>query len=112
GFLGVAEAKQQVYHRPASDDIGEAGIDLGMIRQLQRRICRVPRSKRTQHDLMAAAGIPECSYSSRSVELDRMHFEPANSEVHVADRSRIARFRRLEKIDSGHQDAPGRQRLI
>ena len=112
GFLGVAEAKQRVYHRPARDDIGEAGIDLGMIRQLQRRISCMPRSKRTQHDLMAAAGIPECSYSGRSVELGRMHFEPANSEVHITDRSGIARLRWLAEIDSSHQDAPSRQRLI
>src|ERR1700756_3751211 len=41
-----------------------------------------------------------------------MRFEPANSQVDIANRRRIARFRRLPKIDSGHQDALGRQRLV
>src|SRR5437773_1277620 len=112
GLFGVAEAIQRVYHRPASDHIRETSIDLSMVWQRQRRISCMPRSKRTQHDLMPAAGIPECSYSGRSVELGRMQFKPANSEVHVADRSRIARLRWLAEIDSGHQDAPSRQRLI
>ena len=112
GFLGVAEAIQRVYHRPASNHIRKAGIDLSMVWQRQRRISSMPRSKRTQHDLMAAAGIPERSYSGRSVELGRMRLEPANSQVHITDRSGIARLRWLAEIDSSHQDAPSRQRLI
>ena len=62
-LFGEAEAIQRVYHRPARNHIGEAGIDLRMVRQRQRRITCVPRPKRTEHDLMAAAGIPEGSYS-------------------------------------------------
>src|SRR5206468_3257773 len=77
GLFGVAEAIQRVYHRPASDHIRETSIDLSMVWQRQRRITSVSRSKRTQHDLMAAAGIPERSYSGRSVELGRVRLEPA-----------------------------------
>ena len=70
------------------------------------------RPKRAEYDLMPAAGIAERSYNVRSVELGRMQFEPANSEIDVADRSGIARLRRLPKIDSGHEDTIGRQRFI
>ena len=83
-----------------------------MVWQRQRRISWVPRSKRAEHDLVAAAGIPERSDNGRSFELGRMRFEPANRQVDVADRSGIARLRRLAEIDSGHQDALGRQRLV
>ena len=112
GLFGVAEAIQRVYHRPASDHIRKTSIDLSMVWQRQRRISCMPQSRRTQHDLMAAAGIPERSYSGRSVELGRVRLEPANSQVHITDRSGIARLRWLAEIDSSHQDAPSRQRLI
>src|SRR6266511_342727 len=103
---------QRTYHRPASDHIGQARVDLRMVGQRQRRISRVPRSKRTQHDLMTAAGIAERSYAGRSVELPRMRFEPANSEVDIADRSGITRLRRVMEIERGDQDTLGRQRSV
>ena len=61
---------------------------------------------------MAAAGISERSDSGRSVELGRMRFKPANRQVDVTDRSGIARLRRLPEIDSGHQNALGRQCFV
>src|SRR6266496_986630 len=74
------------YHRPAIYHIAEARINLSMVGQRQRRISGVSRSKRTQHDLMAAAGIAERSHSGRSVEVGRVRLEPANPHIHVADR--------------------------
>ena len=70
-LFGEAEAKQRVDHRPAGNHIGEAGIDLGVARQRQSRITWVAWPKRTQHDLMAAAGIAEGADSRGAVELGR-----------------------------------------
>src|SRR5918995_782432 len=72
----------------------------------------MPPPKRTEHDLMAAAGIAEGSYSARSVELGRMRLKPANSEVDVADRSRITLLRRLPEIESSDDNPLGRQRSV
>ena len=41
-----------------------------------------------------------------------MRLKPANSEVDVADRSRINRLRRLPEIESGDDNAFGRQRSV
>ena len=78
-LLGKAEAIEWIDHGPAGDHIVQPGIKLRMLGQRQRRIRRVPRPQRTEHNLMAAAGIAERSNTSRSVELSRVRLEPANS---------------------------------
>src|SRR4030095_3552520 len=94
-LFGEVEAIERAYHRPAGDHIGEAGIDVRMIRQRQRGVSRVSRPQRAEHDLMAAAGIAERADNGGSVEVGRMRLEPANAQIDVADRSRIARLGRL-----------------
>src|SRR4030095_15861044 len=61
---------------------------------------------------MAAAGIAECSNGGRAIEFGRVRFEPAGPKVHVADRSGIARFRRLAEIERSDENPPGGQRPI
>src|SRR5262249_23487164 len=47
-----------------------------------------------------------------SVELGRVQFKPSHGQIDVANRRGIARLRRLAKIDGGHKDALGGQRLV
>src|SRR5262245_13687106 len=72
----------------------------------------MPRPKPAQYDLMAAAGIAECAHRPRSVELRRVGLEPTRSKINVADRSRIARLRRLAEIQRGDENPSGRQRTV
>src|SRR5512135_1110724 len=72
----------------------------------------MPRPQRAQHHLMAAAGVAERTDRNRSVELFRMRLEPANRQVHVADRSGIARLGRLAEIDGSDENALARQRSV
>ena len=72
----------------------------------------MPRSKRAQHDLVAAARIAERSHGFRPVELSRVRFEPANRQIHVADGSGVARLRRLAEFDGGNDNTVGREHLI
>src|SRR5258706_3282965 len=111
-LLSKAKSIQRADHRPRRDDVGDTGVDLGMVRQKQRRIRRVARPQCAEHHLMAAAGIAERSDCPRAVKLGGVRLEPANCQIYIADRSGISRLRRLAEIDRRHNDAFGRQRAI
>src|SRR5205807_2519482 len=61
---------------------------------------------------MAAARNTEGADLRRAAILRGVHFEPANAQVHVLDRRRVAGLRRLSEVDRNRQDALGGQATV
>jgi hypothetical protein len=81
--------------------------------QRHRRVARIVRLQRVQHDEVAAARRAHAAdHVGPCAKPARLGFEPAHAVIYVGHRARIGRIRRIAEIERGDDDAAPRDRHV